>query len=150
MVHRGKALSERQNQATLLGGAHTQVTPTLCVSTPVLVSYWCGEETLGPKQLEEERVYFPYVHRCSSKEDRSGTRRSYRKGHGGTLLLSLLPLACHFTFLYNPRPPSWGCSQWSEVPKSIIDQETTPQTYLWASLMEAFLNRASLFPEDAQ
>lgn len=43
-------------------------------------------------------------------------------------LLSLLPLACQFTFLDNPRRPSWGGSQWAEVPKSIINQENAPQT----------------------
>ena len=106
---------------------------TVLVRLSILAQTSCPRSKLGRKSF----IQLTCLHCCSSpKEVRTGTQAgreagSWCRGHGGMLLIGLLPLACSAYFLIEPKTTAqgWLHPQWALPPLIINDK----MPYSWIS-----------------
>ena len=101
-----------------------------------------GQNIMTKKQVGEERVYSAYTSKplfiTKGNQDWNSSRsgnRSWCRGHGGTFLTGLLPLACSAYLLIEPKTTSPEMVPPTRDPPALITNwENAPQL----DLMEAF------------
>lgn len=126
-------------------------------SPPVLLLY----KDHGQKRLGEKRVYLGgkglfHLLAYSPSDCRSvGTQeaprdKNWSRRHEGTLLTGLFPMSCSNYFFIPDHLPGQHYPQWAAPPTPIMEKwRKCPTELLQVSLMEAFTQLRSPFPNDS-